>query len=334
MENPMNDSFFSNQAIWFSQGPLDSLHSLDPSLGTIFHFLSLVCHFLGGTVFFLGLISTAFVFFSPKRSLELSFALLTSGIVIGLAKFYFESPRPHPYPEAFDEKAFGFPSGHAYCAVVVWGLLVYRIKNLGFRIFALTVIILTPFSRMYLRVHFLGDVTLGFLMGLIHLFLIILVLRSLDKKSLPHYFFKTEKYRTLGLLGIVITLSLLLLDSRYSSSEHYHSLAGAVTASGALAGFWMGLLFYPRFSKEENLDWGFPKKEGKPDYQSIFVRLAVLFLFLIVFYILPSLAIKNTIWKDDLFLKYLRYFLVSFALVLGFPVLLQKISRGRFLFSK
>ncbi|WP_411824490.1 phosphatase PAP2 family protein [Leptospira sp. 'Mane'] len=330
----MNDSFFSNQTIWFSQAPLDLLHTLDPSLGPLFYFLSYICHFLGGTVFFLGLISASFVFFSPKRSLELSFALLTGGVMIGLAKFYFESQRPFPYPETFDEKAFGFPSGHAYCAVVVWGLLAYRIKNLGFRILAFAVILLTPFSRMYLKVHFLGDVTFGFLMGIVHLSLIILILKALDKKSLPHYFLRTEKYRTLGLFGIVITLSLLLLDSRFQSTEHYHSLAGAVTAGGSLAGFWMGLLFYPRFSKEEYLDWGFPKKNGKVDYQSIFVRLVVLFLFLIVFYILPSLAIKNTIWKDDLFLKYLRYFLVSFALVLGFPILLQKIYQGRFLFSK
>ncbi|WP_246052307.1 phosphatase PAP2 family protein [Leptospira idonii] len=317
--------------IWFSGEPLDFLHGLDPTFGSLFFFLSVICHYLGGTVFFLVLISFAYAFYNPKLGFELATGLLTSGLVIALGKFYFESPRPFPYPEAFGEKAFGFPSGHAYSAVVVWGLLAYRFKNVWFRLLCISIILITPLTRMYLKVHYLGDVTAGFFVGLIHLGILISFLSYLDKKSLPHYFIQTDKHRTLSLLGLVLSFSVILLDSKYLSPEHHHSLATAVTAAGSIAGFWIGVLFYPKFSKHEFLNWGMPVSEGKFDLSAFGVRLSVLILVLGIFYILPSSLAQKTEWKDDLLLRYIRYLITSFALIVIYPILLQRIAGGRFL---
>jgi membrane-associated phospholipid phosphatase len=317
--------------IWFSMEPLNNLHLYDLQIGAFLQFLSLVSHYLGGTVFFLLLISILYTLIQPKLALELSIGLLTAGIIVALAKFYFESPRPLPYPESLDERAFGLPSGHCYVAVVVWGILAYRIRYIWFRLFCLFLILFTPFSRMYLGVHYLGDVVLGFFMGAIHLGVMLFFIRHLDRKSIEHYFFKTDKHRTLSLLGMLVTLSIITLDSSILSLEHFHSLSSAMTSAGALAGFWMGLLFYPRFSKSHFLDWGFPYANGKIDIQSIGVRVLVLIFIMIIFYLLPGFFIKNSIWKDDLFLRYMRYFLISFSLVFLFPIIVQKIRSGKFL---
>ncbi len=61
--------------------------------------------------------------------------------------------------------SFGFPSGHVLGALAFWGGLwvVYRRRVFG--IVCLAVAVLMPISRMYLGVHFLGDVLLGAVLG-------------------------------------------------------------------------------------------------------------------------------------------------------------------------
>lgn len=321
---------FLKNSFLFSYEPLQAMHGLDTQLGSVLWFISVLCHHLGGIFFFLLLISITYTLFRPKLALELAIGLLTAGITIALTKFYFESPRPFPYPPEFDEKAFGLPSGHAYIAVVIWGLLAYRLKFVWLRILCFMIIVLTPFTRMYLGVHFLGDVLLGFVLGCIHLTIIIFLIRNLDRRKLEHYFIKTDKHRTLSLIGMILTLSIILFDSSSASSEHFFTLSSAMTSLGSLAGFWSALLFYPRFSKTHFLDWGLPKRNRKLDILGIFIRLAILSLLVILFYLLPSQLIKNTIWKEDLFLRYMRYYLISFILVFLFPLILQNIAGGKF----
>ncbi|TGK50084.1 phosphatase PAP2 family protein [Leptospira kanakyensis] len=338
MEIPMKELLLAQSSLWFSSVPLDSLHVWDPNLGGIFLLISTICHYLGGSSFFLGLISFVYIYYRPKLAFELSLGLLSSAVVISLLKFYLESPRPFPYPEAFDEKAFGLPSGHAYSAVVVWGLLAYRIPKLWFRILSFLIILFMPFSRMYLKVHYLGDVSLGFGLGVVHLLIILFLLnRFYTKESVPA-FLHTENYRTLSLLGIVLTLSPIALDSPFLSVEHHHSLSGVMTASGALAGFWLGILFYPRFSKPEFLNWSLPNfnlsfgsKNFNNFWITVLVRLLVLAIVILLLYVIPGILIKKTIWTDDLFLRYIRYLVVGFALVFFVPLVLQKIQRGKFL---
>ncbi|MDF3818509.1 phosphatase PAP2 family protein [Leptospira sp. 96542] len=334
----MNTMILAQSQIWFSSVPLDFVHGLDASLAPILQTLSVFCHHLGGSTFFLGLISFLYIYFRPKLAFELAFVLLTSGVIGSLLKFYLESPRPFPYPEAFNEKAFGLPSGHVYSGFVVWGLLTYRIKNLGFRIFAVAVILFMPISRMYLRVHYLGDVSLGLALGITHLLLCIWFFRFLETKNLPHYFILTDKYRTLSLLGVVITFFPIVLDTSFLSTEHFESLSTAIMASGSLCGFWIGILFYPRFSKPEFLDWTLPTATFSPKdpkfglfWQTIIMRALILCAILILLYVLPGMIVKKTIWGDNLIVRYARYMLVSFSLVVIFPMILQNIKQGKFL---
>lgn len=334
----MKELILTETSLWFSQIPLESLHVLDPSLGGVFYVISTICHYLGGSSFFLGLISFVYIYYRPKLAFELSLGLLTSGIAVSLCKFYFESPRPFPYPEAFDEKAFGLPSGHVYSAVVVWGLLAYRIPKLWFRIVSILIIAFMPFSRMYLKVHYLGDVTFGFGLGILHLIIVLLLLNKFYGPNKNEPFFLTNQYRTLGLLGIVVTLFPITLDSPFLSVEHHHSLSGVLMASGALGGFWLGILFYPRLSKKEFLNWSMPNfslQFGSDSFgifwKTFLVRLLVLGTIILLLYVVPGILIKKSIWKDDLFLRYIRYLVVGFALVCIVPLVLQKIQKGKFL---
>ena len=63
--------------------------------------------------------------------------------------------------------SYGWPSGHTQIAVTLWGFLAYELKDKLFTIFAVLLIALIAFSRMYLGVHDLGDIFSGLLIGLL-----------------------------------------------------------------------------------------------------------------------------------------------------------------------
>ncbi|XDD44683.1 phosphatase PAP2 family protein (plasmid) [Leptospira sp. WS60.C2] len=326
----MNVIILAQTSFWFSDQTLDLIHNWDHYFGSVLYPLSVLFHYIGGSVFFLCLVSFIYAYLRPKLAFELAIALLTSGVFGLLTKFYLESPRPFPYPEAYDEKAFGMPSSHVYSSFVVWGLLAYRIPNLLMRFISVFIILFMPFSRMYLKVHFLGDVSLGFVLGAIHLFICILILQKLDKINLSHYFIQSEKYQTLSLLGIVITLSPIVLNSPFLSAEHYQSLSAVLMSSGSLAGFWIGILYYPRFSKHKFLTWSLKFTDDPNFWKIVVIRAIVLLLILILFYVIPGIIIKASILKDDLIIRYLRYMLVTFSLILFFPILMQRIASGKY----
>ena len=63
---------------------------------------------------------------------------------------------------------FGFPSGHTSLSVCFWGYLyqVYKEKK-SIKYLSLFMIFGVPFSRIYLGVHFIGDILGGYLLGLL-----------------------------------------------------------------------------------------------------------------------------------------------------------------------
>jgi membrane-associated phospholipid phosphatase len=59
----------------------------------------------------------------------------------------------------------GFPSGHASIAIVFWGALALLFQKRWLNILSVTMMVLIPFSRIYLGVHFLADVIGGVVLG-------------------------------------------------------------------------------------------------------------------------------------------------------------------------
>ena len=99
--------------------------------------------------------------------------LLSNGLTM-IEKLAFQTPRPywidlrvHAYAS---EPTFSLPSGHAQNAVSVLGLIAATVRNKAVTIGCIALILLIGISRIYLGVHFAGDVILGWLMGLILLF--------------------------------------------------------------------------------------------------------------------------------------------------------------------
>lgn len=126
--------------------------------------------FLGNEEFFLLLLPLIYWLFDRKTGARLGVLLLFSAALNDVAKVAFASPRPFWFDSDLGrsfEASFGFPSGHAQNAVVVWGFLAARSRNPKVWLpLALALAVLIGCSRLTLGVHFPVDVLGGWLVGL------------------------------------------------------------------------------------------------------------------------------------------------------------------------
>lgn len=113
---------------------------------------------------------------------DFSALLLAIGIgggdlLVFLLKFLFDRPRPVPFLPGLQTAYASLPSGHAFTALVLCGLIVYfflgTVRNwqsgLALLLSASLLASLVGFSRIYLGVHWLSDVLAGFALAAVWL---------------------------------------------------------------------------------------------------------------------------------------------------------------------
>ena len=130
----------------------------------------------GVTVLMIVVIAALFLTLNQhKYSAILLLVATTGGLVLnGVLKLGFERPRPSIFVPVVDTVSSSFPSGHAMSSAIVYGTVAYLAARLHRRrwarwlvmMFALIVIVLISFSRMYLGVHYPSDVLAGVIIGL------------------------------------------------------------------------------------------------------------------------------------------------------------------------
>lgn len=297
-------------------------------IGLILKYLSVVCHFAGGTIFFVVLLPFIYICYDKRFGIKLGFALLTSGIINGFFKFIGHSYRPIGLSDSIlavqdtliKETSFGFPSGHSHVSILIWGLLFIYFKNRWMRILSLFFIIFTPFSRIYAGVHYPGDVLGGFTMGLLQL----LFTEWLFKKfpEFPHLKEKSElttlRPRSLSLLLIVLTLPFILLEKGQLLEQELSSIEQIITAGGSLAGFFTGVFYIEFGSKTYN--WAKPNT-----LRDMIIRITLIFLAILLFYFILGKLVKTFAGEDPL-LRYIRYYILNLIIVLGIPYILEKMK--------
>ena len=130
---------------------------------------------LGEADFFFLILPLIYWSVDARLGLRIAVILAVSIYLNTILKLLFAGPRPYwvsAQVKAFlAENTFGIPSGHAQNAAALWGLLDSRVNGRWTWLAAFALTFLIGFSRLYLGVHFVHDVILGWLIGYIILFL-------------------------------------------------------------------------------------------------------------------------------------------------------------------
>ncbi len=114
-----------------------------------------------------------YLWYQKKKDYILPFlvTIVGSTAVSGLAKIVFH--RARPLNAVYLESSYSMPSGHATIAVAFYGFVVYYlwmniqskiVKNI-ILIVSIILMLAIGFSRLYLGVHYLSDVLVGYLLG-------------------------------------------------------------------------------------------------------------------------------------------------------------------------
>ena len=127
-----------------------------------------VATFLGDEEFYLLMLPITYWAISRRFGTRLGVMLLLSAGINGVFKSLFATPRPsflRPEVGVVTESSFGLPSGHAQNGAAIWGLLAASLRSWPVRIGLVALIAAIGWSRIHLGVHFLEDITLGWLIG-------------------------------------------------------------------------------------------------------------------------------------------------------------------------
>jgi membrane-associated phospholipid phosphatase len=130
---------------------------------------------LGSENFYLLSLPLLYWCWDKKKAIYTGAVFLVAISLNDIMKTVFQHPRPDPakllpgireLATQYMPNEPGFPSGHAQGSVAFWGSLALSVSNRAAWAICSVIIILVSYSRLYLGVHYTGDVMGGFLLGL------------------------------------------------------------------------------------------------------------------------------------------------------------------------
>lgn len=163
--------------------------------------------YLGDEIAFL-VVALILIWCADKRT---GYYVLSVGFLGTIAnqfmKLWFRIPRPWVLDENFTilEQAregasgYSFPSGHTQSAVGTFGAIAYTTKNKVVRWLCIAVVILVPFSRMYIGVHTPLDVGVAAAMAAVLIIVLKPLILGKNKRVFPVF------------LGIMVAVSVAFL---------------------------------------------------------------------------------------------------------------------------
>ncbi|MDF2446349.1 MAG: hypothetical protein K0S46_1585 [Moraxellaceae bacterium] len=160
---------------WFKEADATLTYQLFSLRQNTLDWLFVVLSLLGDTAGLLvfGTVATGWLLLRRQHD-AVMLVLLTAAVCLGLPdllKHAFALPRPAWV--GTPPGSWSFPSGHAFSAVVVWGLCLVMLDRYGntpvlgvARPLLLSLMLYTVASRPYLGVHWISDVAAGAVLGL------------------------------------------------------------------------------------------------------------------------------------------------------------------------
>jgi len=261
---------------------------------------------LGSDIFYVALILTGFWAYKKREAITVVWVLLVSVLTNYWIKLAIAHPRPDPiyWLEGADATNYSTPSGHAQNSAMLFGFISAKVKRWWMYVVSTVLVVLIGISRVYIGVHYLEDVFLGWALGFA-----LLVLLLLTEKRLTQFFakYKTEHlYLLLFLFGLVATaISTYLLPQ--PPNDNFGSLGGLVM------GIAIGLLLEKRYVN-------FTVEPPGGQKWRLVVRVVVGLLLVFA----AMIGLVGVLPTDDVWLRAARYALVAIIGAFVWPLVFKK----------
>jgi len=163
--------------------------------------------FMGDEEFFLLITPILFWCVDTTVGIRTAVMLMLSTGIYNYGKWILRGPRPfwvstdvRPY---IFESSFGVPSGHSQNAVTVWGTIAMSFREKWLWIVSVILMFLIGMSRIVLSAHFPHDVLIGWLSGVILLFIFF--------KLEPRFLTWLKKKPTQNKIGVFFIISISMI---------------------------------------------------------------------------------------------------------------------------
>ncbi|MFW9982085.1 MAG: phosphatase PAP2 family protein [Candidatus Thorarchaeota archaeon] len=285
----------------FDPGITDLLRNTLPGLGDLFLLISQI----GGELLYIGLLLIGFWAYNKKHAILATFVLITSVLSNYWLKYLIAIERPPSgnwYPGA-DTPNYSTPSGHAQNSAALYGWFTAKTKRWWIALTATILTLLIGISRIYLGVHFLGDVLLGWVIGII-IVIVIFYLENPLREYLSRY--RTEYLLiALAILGFLMTLVGSMLPP--PPNDNFGAYGGFTI------GLALGLLLEMKF-----VNFSVEPHEGQ---KWRLVLRVVIGLILVVGLLLGLSPLLPT---EEIWLRMLRYCIATIVGIFVWPFIFKK----------
>lgn len=225
---------------------LDLFNKLSFPIITI---LNWALSFLGGGEAAFLIILIIYYCFDKEKGEKIAYITATSMLLNGLFKNLFLAKRPFEFkgkeylratqnkdlPITLSDGATGtsFPSGHSQNAGVLYTSLMLNFKKKWIKIASIALLIIVPLTRLFLGVHFPGDVVIGLGLGILAALSLNFLYDFIQKKNFPLVY----------LYGITLVVFVPFLFINF----HNPSAGDFFKCFGLFAGFLGGCLIEKKF---------------------------------------------------------------------------------------
>ncbi len=287
----------------FDPGIIEAFRNMLPGLEGFF----LIISELGGEIFYVGLLLIGYWAYNKRESIFATYVLLVAIISNYWLKYFIAHERPPSsyWIEGADTPNYSTPSGHAQNSATLFGWFSLRVKKWWMLTIGVVLTTLIGLSRVYLGVHYLDDVLLGWGIGILTVILIFYLEKPV-REYLSRFRFE---YPLLVVFFIGLVMTMIAAAFPAPPDDNF----------GALGGLTMGLA-RGFILEAKYVNFTVDAHNGQK------WRLLLRVVLGLVFVLGLMLGLEGILPTEEIFLRTIRYFLVAFAGVFVWPWIFKKIN--------
>lgn len=266
---------------------------------------------LGSEYFYVVLIAIWFWAVDKRDSILAVFVLIVSFVSNYWLKIIFKNPRPPVtnWLSGVHASNYSLPSAHAQNSVVMWGWVGLKSRSWWMGVLSLALIGLVGLSRVYIGVHWLGDVVAGWAVG-------ILLLIALWRLEEPIHSFLSKYNPNLQYLGLVIFgLGAMILTEALSPVTAEGLEANFGPNGGLIIGLGIGLALEKRY-----VNFEITPKHGEKWRVALRVILGLVMVFAI------AASLSSVLPEEVYWMGAIQYALVTVSVIFIWPFLFKKLG--------